>query len=190
MSFWERFRTTMRADAHGVIDALEDRALLLKQHLRDAELEVQHKRAQLVALEREHARLLKDRERIAKEQARYERDVELALSESQDELARHALQRLLPLQQLDTRIADRLALLDDERRTLGEVLAEQQAALSELQARVTAFLAEQAQRDAGQGAPFAPRPVEPETIELELLRRKRAQRDAQPSDAREPSDVR
>jgi len=188
MSFWERFRTTMRADAHGVIDALEDRALLLKQHLRDAELEVQHKRAQLLALEREHARLLKDRERIAREQARYERDVELALSEQQDELARHALQRLLPLQQLDGRIADRLSVLGDEQRALGTVLAEQQNAWSELQARAAAFLAEQAQRDAsdtGQVAAFAPRPVEPETVELELLRRKRAQRDAQ-----EPSDVR
>jgi len=188
MSFWERFRTTMRADAHGVIDALEDRALLLKQHLRDAELEVQHKRAQLQALEREHARLLKDRERIAKEQARYERDVELALSEQQDELARHALQRLLPLQQLDARVADRIAVLDDQQRELGAVLAEQQSGLSELQARVAAFLSEQAQRDAGspdQAAAFAPRPVEPETVELELLRRKRAQRDA-----REPGDVR
>jgi phage shock protein A len=185
MSFWQRFRTTMRADAHGVIDALEDRSLLLKQHLRDAELEVQHKRAQLLALEREHARLQKDRERIAKEQARYDRDVELALRERQEELARHALQRLLPLQQLDARIADRVAVLCEEQQELGKVLAAQEIALSELTARVNAFLSEQAQREAGHGTPFAPRPVEPETVELELLRRKRAQRDAQePSDAR------
>ena len=178
MRFWQRLQTSLRADAHGVIDALEDRALLLKQHVRDAELEVQHKRAQLLALEREQSRLLKDRERAAKERARYDRDAELALSENQDALARHALERLLPLEQLDARIGERLNAIAEEHAALGGVLAEQQAALSELQARVERFLAEQGQREAGEGAGFTPRPVEPQTVELELLRRKRAQREA------------
>jgi phage shock protein A len=173
MSFWQRFGTTMRADAHGVIDALEDRALVLKQHVRDAELAVHEKRAKLQALERERTRLGKDRERIARERTRYDRDAELALRERQDELARHALSRLLPLEQLDTRLAERLALIADEEHALGETLAAQQNALAELQARVATFLAEQAQ-PAAEGAPFCPRPVEPETIEIELLRRKRA----------------
>jgi phage shock protein A len=138
MSFWQRFRTTVRADAHGVIDALEDRALVLKQHLRDAELEVQKKRALLTALERERTRLRKDRERVSAERARYDRDAELALSEQQDELARYALSRLLPLEQVDARIGDRLALIADEEHDVGETLAAQQNALIELQARVSA----------------------------------------------------
>ena len=41
MSFFERFRTTLRADAHGLIDAFEEPTLMLKQYLRDAELAVQ-----------------------------------------------------------------------------------------------------------------------------------------------------
>jgi phage shock protein A len=45
MSFWKRMTQTLRADAHGVIDALEDRVLLFKQHLREAELEVERKQA-------------------------------------------------------------------------------------------------------------------------------------------------
>ena len=189
MSFWQRFRTTMRADAHGVIDALEDRALLLKQHLRDAELEVQHKRAQLQSLEREQSRLHKDRERIGKARARHDRDAELALSEQQDALARHALERLLPLEQLDARIGERLVAAAEEHAALAGVLAEQQAALTELEARVASFLAEHAQRSAGHDAPYVPRPVEPQTVELELLRRKRAQRE-QSGTEQESSDER
>jgi phage shock protein A len=172
MRFWDRFRTTVRADAHGVIDALEDRALVLKQHLRDAELEVQRKRAALAALERERVRLLKDRERARAERARLDRDVELALAEDKDELARHTLQRLLPLEQLDIRIGDRLDTIADEQRALVPVLAQQESALAELTVRVGAFLSEQAQA-ASPDAALVPRPVTPEAIELELLRRKR-----------------
>lgn len=178
MSFWQRVRTTMHADAHGVIDALEDRALLLKQHLREAESEVQHKRARLQALEREQTRLHKERERIARERARYDRDAELALQENQDALARHALERLLPLEQLDARIGERLVSAGEEHTALAAAVAEQQHALDELQAKVTSFLAERAQRDGGCDSPYVPRPVEAQTVELELLRRKRAQRDA------------
>jgi len=192
MSFWNRFRTTVRADAHGVIDALEDRALVLKQHLREAELELQRKRTALDALERERTRLLKDRVRAQAERLRLDRDVELALAEDKDELARHTLKRLLPLEQLALRIDDRLESIAHEQRALGNLLAQQEAALSELQVRVGAFLSEQS-AVAGEGAAFGPRPVEPETIELELLRRKRAQRQqghgAAQQPTAEPSDV-
>ena len=39
MSLFQRMKTTAAADAHGVVDALEDRALLLKQYVREAEAE-------------------------------------------------------------------------------------------------------------------------------------------------------
>ena len=51
MSIFKRIRTTVQADAHGVIDAIEDRALLLKQYLRDAETDLAKKRARLQQLE-------------------------------------------------------------------------------------------------------------------------------------------
>ena len=45
MKILDRMGLLMRADAHGVMDQLEERSLLLKQHLREAELELDHKRA-------------------------------------------------------------------------------------------------------------------------------------------------
>ena len=45
MRFLDRMTTLVKADAHGVIDHLEEKSLLLKQHLREAELELDRKRA-------------------------------------------------------------------------------------------------------------------------------------------------
>ena len=40
MTFFQRFITLARADAHGMLDSLEDRSLILKQCLREAELAI------------------------------------------------------------------------------------------------------------------------------------------------------
>ena len=48
MQVFERIGTMLRADAHGVMDQLEERSLVLRQHLREAEIEVAHKRAKLI----------------------------------------------------------------------------------------------------------------------------------------------
>ena len=55
----ERIALLLRADAHGVVDALEERSLLLKQALRDAELDLLEKRAHVEALEREEERAIR-----------------------------------------------------------------------------------------------------------------------------------
>jgi phage shock protein A len=51
MRILDRMGLMIRADAHGVMDQLEERSLLLKQHLREAELELDRKRARLEARE-------------------------------------------------------------------------------------------------------------------------------------------
>ena len=40
MKFLDRMALLVKADAHGVMDQLEERSLLVKQHLREAELEL------------------------------------------------------------------------------------------------------------------------------------------------------
>ncbi len=59
-----RINRLVAADAHGIVESLEDRALLLKQHLREAELELQHKRARAEALAEEERRIAESAERI------------------------------------------------------------------------------------------------------------------------------
>lgn len=169
MSFFTRIKTSLSADAHGLVDAIEDEALLLKQHLRDAESEVLRKRSRVRELEAEQKRLGVERERTQVEQVRAGHDVDLAVEQGRDDLSRYALKQLLTHKGLLERIDARLAQAGDEMKELEQVLGTQQVALEELRARVQAFLSD---RESGR-AQAALTPVTEEQVELELLRRKR-----------------
>jgi phage shock protein A len=176
MGFFDRFRQTLRADANGLIDAIEEPTLMLKQHLRDAELALQTKQAELARLSAEAKRLAGDRQRAEADRARLDRDAELALAEERDDLARHALGLLVPKLRLTERIDARLAAIAEAAADLEAQLAAQLPALEELRARVQAFIAGQ---EAGSvEAPFEP--VTKEQIEIELLRRKASRKPAAP----------
>jgi len=167
---FDRIATLLRADAHGVVGALEDRALLLEQSLREAELDLLGKRARLETLEREEARVRERAERVRAAIAALDEDVELALAGEREELARFAIRRLLPLRDERAALEREAASLAGARSALAERLARQEPELEELRARVRARLAQ----GPGPGGPdpFAPPPVDEAEVELELLRRR------------------
>ena len=172
MRFFERVTRLVKSDAHGIIDRLEERSLLLKQHLRDAEIELGRKRTQAEALEEEERHLREEGARLDAKEAALDEDVELALAGGKEELARFAVARLLPVreatQELQARIAEVAASCD----RLTERLGPQEQELEELKARVHARLAQLEQERSFVPAPE--RRVADEEIELELLRRSRA----------------
>jgi phage shock protein A len=178
MTFFQRFLSLARADAHGVLDSLEDRGLVLRQCLREAELEVARKRARLEELESALELLGRHREQLAARLGALDEDVRLALAQSQDELTRFAVRRVLAgRRQLERNELDARELRE-ERAKLAEKLAVQERELEELRDRVREALA--AQRAAhgdgladceASGAGFG---VRDEEVELELLRRRSA----------------
>lgn len=172
MGFFDRVTTLLRADAHGVVDALEDRALVLRQHLREAADELDRKRSRLLALEAEERDLEDELRRLGEEARALDEDVELALAGGKQELARFAVRRLLPLRHGSRRIEERLATLRRDRNELGDTLAAQEEAYGELERRVRGHLARLAEE--GEERPFhwAEPVVTEEDIELELLRRR------------------
>src|SRR5262249_7995931 len=85
---FERLGLLVRADAHGVIESVEERSLLAKQLLREAELEVARKRARSESIERELAKLGADEARAQADLAALDADVDLALSRGEEDLAR------------------------------------------------------------------------------------------------------
>lgn len=171
MRLLHRMGFQLRADAHGVLDEIEDRALVMKQHLREAEIELDRKRAHLEMQGDEAQRLAESRERIAREIARLDADVELALRGGEDDLARFCLRQLLPLRRTREALALRLELLARERASCGERLERQTHALEQLRERVRVRL-EVLEAD-WPGAPEAAAGVADEEIEIELLRRRR-----------------
>ena len=56
-TLFDRIARLMRAEGHGVLEALEERSLLLRQHLREAELALEEKRARVAALAGEETQL-------------------------------------------------------------------------------------------------------------------------------------
>jgi len=166
---FERLGLLVRADAHGVIESLEERSLLAKQLLREAELEVARKRARSESIERELARLAADQVRSQSELAALDADVDLALSRGEEDLARFAARKLLHEKRRAAGREARVAALGRERAELVERLARQEAELGELRERVRARLQEDAAQG-DEGACLAP--VGEHDVSLELLRRR------------------
>lgn len=174
MGLLTRLSSLARADAHGVVDALEDKALVLRQQVREAAAELDRKRCRIDALVAEDKDLSAEAERIRERQEALEEDVELALAGDKDELARYAIKKLLPLRHGATEIERRLEALADERTGLEQQLAEQEAEFELLESRVKGYLARQGDETGGVRA-FTDLAVTDQDVELELLRRQAAQ---------------
>jgi len=170
MKIFDRLSRLIRADAHGVMDQLEERSLLLKQHLREAELELTHKRAQLETMEEERRTLEGEIQIVEKEIALLDRDVALAIDQGREELARFAIRKLVPRRTSVARMRDRVDSLGQARERLHEKFQAQDLQLEELRTRVQARLSELRERE--EAAPCFEVGVDEAEIELELLRRR------------------
>jgi phage shock protein A len=171
MKFLDRLGTLLKADAHGVLEQLEERTLLAKQHLRDAELELARKRARIESLAEEARRGEEELVRLDAEMQALDADVTLALGGGKEELARYALRRLLPKRRAAEALRRRRVEIDDEQQRLAARLAEQEAQLEELRRRVRASVAAAQAADAPR-ALAVELPAADEEIEIELLRRR------------------
>ena len=173
MQFMDRLTSLMKADAHGVVDAVEDRALMLRQHLREAETELRHKRARAEALAAEEKELGEEAERLKARIEELDEDVNLALTSGKEELARFSIKKLLPLRQAVERARERRERVSSERQGLETKLAEQEKELQDLKLRARGYLARLGAEGQEDGSVVDP-VVADEEVEMELLRRRQA----------------
>jgi len=187
MKFLDRALRLIRADAHGVVDHLEESSLLLKQHLREAEVEVTRKRVRVESLEREEQQITEAVDRLERQLRKLDEDVELALAGDKEELARFAVKRLLPVRASLTALRERGEMIHKERVRIADRLAQQEEQYEELcrevKLRLAAAQREKAARDADLGAGAiwdadstlagsCSASASDEEVELELLRRR------------------
>lgn len=173
MTLMDRLTVLFRADAHGVVDALEDKALLLRQHLREARAEVARKRARLEGIELEVQGLHAEARRLDRRAEELDEDVRMALDGEKDDLARFAIRRLIPVRRGRQEVDARLDSLSREREDLEARVVEQEERLTELEGRVRSQLARGATEEQGRSV-AAEWTVSDEEVELELLRRRSA----------------
>lgn len=171
---FDRIAILLKADAHGVIESLEERSLLLKQCVREAEIELNRKQARLEVLRDEAKRLREALAGAEAEMRSLDEDVTLALGGGKEELARFATRRLLERRRVADTLRAQLAERGDEERALAARVEVQQAQFESLRARVRAELARQT-RAPEPGAWACPPLVADEEVEIELLRRRHAE---------------
>ncbi len=169
MRVFERIGRMLRADAHGVMDQLEERSLLLKQHLREAEIEVARKRGSLDALDEESRLMADEGRRLEAEVSRLDEDVEIARAADDPSLARFAVRRWLPRSHALQELFDQAQQLDQRRARLADRLECQEVDLAALRIRVRSALA----RPGPEPVTRCPQSVvTDEEVELELVRRR------------------
>jgi phage shock protein A len=174
IKLFDRITTLLKADAHGVIECMEERSLLLKQHVREAEMELDRKRARLETIREEGKRLGETLVRREEEIRSLDEDVRLALAGGKDDLARFAIRRLLPRRGEVKALRAQIEQRDAEMRSLAERLKVQEEQLDGLRSRVRAELA--LGREPSAVAAWVPETiVADEEVELELMRRRRSE---------------
>jgi len=178
MRLFQRFVHLARADAHGVLDSLEDRGLLLRQCLREAELEVARKRGRRDELDAILEIVARQHEQAGARSLQLDEDVKLALGRGEEELARFAIRRLIALRKQRERLGEKLRAHREEREKLVAKLEEQEHELEALRDRVRQALADaRACQHEAQDPDACSGAVRDEEIELELLRRRATERE-------------
>jgi phage shock protein A len=157
----------LRADAHGIVDNLEDQSLLLKQAVRDAQNAFDDNQK---CLEETQTRLEASRTRLARlipDLDNLDVDVDRAMAVGDVELQKFVTRKFLRAkaerQSLEHQIED-LAKEETQQR---ELLTQQEQQLDEIKARVSELLRRKSVPDDLSSADVSARDVE-----MELLRRR------------------
>lgn len=166
---FDRISTLLAADAHGVVESLEERSLLLKQYLREAERALDHTRARLESVRDDLKCVAREITHHEGELRALDEDVELALGGGKDDLARFAIRRLLPHRRALAAAHARLAERQTEEAELAALVLQREGRLDALRSRVRAAAACGRSHD---DLPCAPAAVAEEDVELELMRRR------------------
>ena len=179
MGILSRVIRLCKADLHGVMDQLEDKDLLLKQHLREMQAAMAGRQARIDQLEEALRSGQGDRAMHAKQLQVLEEDLDLAVARGKDDIARMLIRKLIPMRKRVACMTHRLEAMtgqvDEERDRLGV----QRLAYDDIRQRVAAV--RERARNAEVMADMGPigmrspqlAPSE-EEIEWELMQRKEA----------------
>jgi phage shock protein A len=160
------------------MDQLEDKALLLKQYLREMEDELRQKKAQLARMEQTGRDL--DHALAGRRQSleQLETDLDLAVTREKDDIARMLIRKRRTLEAGCVRLQGRLERLREEQDGLVEVFENQTLQFEQLKVKAAAFQQTEENRretpDVFDQAPHQWATPTEEEVELELLQRKEA----------------
>ena len=179
MAILTRILQLFKADIHGVMDQIEDRGLLLKQHLREMEESLVQKEAGLKQMCFARDQAQQDYEKGKNESSRLEQDLEAAIRKDRDDIARMLIKKLKPLARIQSERSTHIDRLDHEIGQFKEDIEQKRLQYEQLrQQAVNVFHRAEKQNEdqhwPGMHTDFGAHKISDEEIELELLQRKEA----------------
>lgn len=136
MGLLTRMIRMCKADMHGVMDEMEDRDLLLKQHIREMALSLDEKKARIDALKTAISNAEKELEVSKKQMAGINRDIDLAIENERDDIARTLIRKLKPIEHYGRHLVSHMDSKSSEKEKLEKCIAlhEEQYEKTRLQA--------------------------------------------------------
>lgn len=178
MGIMSRAIRLCKADLHGVMDQMEDKDLLLRQHLREMEAAMAGRQARIDRLEETLRAGRRDLATYERERQALEAELERAVARDKDDIARLLIRKLFPLRQTIERVALHLNEMAEQLDQEQDRLGVQRLAYDETRHRVAAARERRRRGESWTdcGLPAGTHPSVPseEEIEWELLQRKEA----------------
>ena len=179
MALLTRIVRLFKADLHGIIDQIENRELLLKQHLRDMQGILLQKEARFNQMCRARDLARQDYEKGDKECTRLEADLGVALKNDKDDIGRMLIRKLKPLNEIQAGRRRHIDRLMHDIKEFRSIIENQRMQYEKLQQKAAEYLLRsgyQMQQDLDWTAQsgLAGHDLNSEEIELELLQRKAA----------------
>ena len=179
MAIFARLIKIFKADIHGVMDHLEDRGLLLKQHLRDMEDALYHKEDTLAKITALRDQGQQDLAGYKQQMEALEHDLTVAVRKERDDIARMLIRKMKPLENLIGELIRQLKTWDDEMLAFNNQLQQQRQRYAQFQFRIAEYRHKTQMQhwekdvidpvsDDGYGGPTD------QEVDLELLKRKEA----------------
>lgn len=179
MGIFTRIVRICKADIHGVMDQLEDKGLLLKQHLRDMEKALTQKEARLKKLMTSQRQTVKEMDKYQKETQKIERDLSVSIEKGRDDIARMLIRKLKPMTLHNDELQQHIEVMDREIEQMQETVEKQRHQYEQFQLKAKAFdhKREQQEWEKHMSSVVPERfsqDVSEEEVELELIQRKEA----------------
>jgi len=179
MGILTRVVRIFKADVHGVMDQLEDRELLIKQHLRDMAEALNLKEVNLNKMHAARKQAQQEYDKYQQQSQALEQDLAVAIHKNKDDIARMLIRKIQPLESLRDEIAERIGNLDEETSGYRDHLDQQRLQYERLKHRSIEFFHKTPmsawQKDLSEIVPDGKfGELSEQEIELELLKRKEA----------------
>jgi phage shock protein A len=143
MSLLHRIARLFKADMHGILDALEEPDIMLKQAVREMSEEIEHAEAQSKTLARQIDRTAAKKQELSALLAEVGEQLDFCFAENNESLAKALLRKRLETQQTLQLLDKRRQALLQEKAVLETELAERQDKLKSILDKITLFSAQQ-----------------------------------------------